>query len=52
VVFLEGHCASFGRATPFLPFIEVVRHAFRLGERDTPAECVFRRILIACSDPS
>lgn len=36
--FLEGHCASFGRTIPFLPFVDVVRNGFRIDERDTPAE--------------
>jgi class 3 adenylate cyclase len=29
---LEGQCTSDGRATPFLPFIEVVRNSFRIGD--------------------
>ena len=30
---LEGHCTANGRATPLLPFIEVVRTSFHLGGR-------------------
>ena len=30
--FLQGRCLSSGTATPFLPFIEVVRTSFRIGD--------------------
>ena len=32
VFFLQGRCLSSGTATPFLPFIEVVRTSFRIGD--------------------
>ncbi len=38
LVVLQGHCTAFGRSTPFLPFIEVVRSAFLLEEADEPEE--------------
>jgi predicted ATPase len=38
VFFLQGHCTAWGRSTPFLPFIEVVRTAFRLGEGESQVE--------------
>jgi class 3 adenylate cyclase len=31
-VVLRGHCAADGAAIPFLPFIEVVRRSFRIGD--------------------
>ena len=31
---LHGHCASDGRQTPFLPFIEVLRGSFRIRAED------------------
>lgn len=37
-VVLTGHCAADGRQTPFLPFLEVVRGAFRIRSEDDPAE--------------
>lgn len=40
VTVLSGGCTSDGEQTPFLPFIEVVRHSFRLSageERETVA---------------
>jgi DNA-binding NtrC family response regulator/tetratricopeptide (TPR) repeat protein len=38
LVVLQGQCTAFGRSTPFLPFIEVVRSAFLLEEADEPEE--------------
>ncbi|MFQ5899736.1 MAG: AAA family ATPase, partial [Candidatus Methylomirabilia bacterium] len=38
IVFLEGHCTAYGRTTSFLPFIEVVRTVFRLGEGEGQQE--------------
>ncbi|MDZ4139397.1 MAG: adenylate/guanylate cyclase domain-containing protein [Erythrobacter sp.] len=35
---LTGHCASNGGQTPFLPFLEVVREAFRIRPEDEPSE--------------
>lgn len=36
--FLRGHCTSEGQATPFLPFIELVRTSFRIGDADPQTE--------------
>ena len=38
VFFLTGHCSAYGRATPFLPFIEVARTAFRVADLDSQPE--------------
>ncbi|MFO1115135.1 MAG: adenylate/guanylate cyclase domain-containing protein [Beijerinckiaceae bacterium] len=35
---LQGHCSADGQGAPFLPFLEVVRGAFRIATDDTPAE--------------
>ena len=35
---LTGHCAANGRHTPFLPFLEVARDAFRIRPEDEPAD--------------
>jgi len=35
---LTGHCAAYGQRIPFLPFLEVVRGAFRIRPEDNPAE--------------
>ena len=43
VLVLQGHCTSFGGVTPFLPFIEVVRSTFLLGEGEHVLE-VARKI--------
>ncbi len=37
-VFLQGSCSNFGGSTPFLPFIEVVRSTFLIGEGEGPEE--------------
>lgn len=37
-ILLQGHCTPGGQATPFHPFIEVVRDSFRIGHRDAPEE--------------
>ncbi len=42
-VVLIGNCAADGRKTPYLPFIEVIRAAFRL-DADLEADVVKRRI--------
>ena len=34
VFLLQGHCTAYGRSTSFLPLIQVVRGAFRLGEQE------------------
>ncbi len=38
VFLLIGHCSVYGPAAPFLPFIEVVRAAFRLADGDSQPE--------------
>ena len=38
IFLLEGRCTADGRATPFLPFIEVVRNSFRIAERTEAVE--------------
>ena len=38
VFLLEGHCTAESRATPFLPFIDVMRRSFRIGDRADTAE--------------
>lgn len=35
---LTGHCAANGGQTPFLPFLEVLRDAFRIRPEDEPSE--------------
>ncbi len=35
---MAGHCTTDGRNVPFLPFLEVVRDAFRLRAEDEPQE--------------
>jgi class 3 adenylate cyclase/tetratricopeptide (TPR) repeat protein len=37
-IVLTGHCAANGRHTPFLPFLEVARDAFRIRPEDEPAD--------------
>jgi len=34
VTWLEGHCISFGQASPFLPLIELLREHFEIDEFD------------------
>jgi len=41
--FLRGHCISDGHSTPYLPFIEIVRTAFRLDEDDGEPEAKIER---------
>jgi len=36
VLLLEGHCHPHGTSLPFLPVIEIVRHALRITEADGP----------------
>jgi len=36
VSFLRGYCAAEGRMTPFLPIIEVIRRAYRIGYDRSP----------------
>lgn len=37
-IILTGHCAAAGQQVPFLPFLEVVRGAYRIYDEDEPAE--------------
>jgi class 3 adenylate cyclase len=41
---LHGHCSAYGGSTPFVPFVEVVRDAFRL-DSDASRPDVERRLL-------
>src|SRR6266545_3412658 len=36
VTYLEGHCLSYGGEIPYLPVLEVLRRACRIGEEDSP----------------
>ncbi|MGH7322768.1 MAG: sigma 54-interacting transcriptional regulator, partial [Candidatus Rokuibacteriota bacterium] len=36
VTYLEGHCVSYGVATPYLPLLDMLRQTCRIGEADTP----------------
>ena len=40
VTWLEGHCISFGQASPFLPLIELLRENFQVGEVDGEPEII------------
>src|SRR5262245_36278453 len=40
VTWLEGHCISFGQASPFLPLIEVLRENFQIDEFDGAPEII------------
>jgi tetratricopeptide (TPR) repeat protein len=40
VTWLEGHCISFGRASPFLPLIEQLRENFQIDEVDGEPEII------------
>ena len=42
VVVLPGHCSADGRQTAFLPFIEVLRSAYRIRHEDEPADIAKR----------
>jgi DNA-binding NtrC family response regulator/tetratricopeptide (TPR) repeat protein len=37
VTFFEGRCRSYGGTIPYLPILELLRRACRLGDHDTPA---------------
>ena len=43
VAYLEGHCLSYGAGIPYLPVLEVLRHACRLTDADTP-ESIARKL--------
>jgi len=36
VTYLEAHCFDYGTATPYLPVLEIIRHACRVTESDGP----------------
>jgi tetratricopeptide (TPR) repeat protein len=40
VTWLEGHCISFGQASPFLPLIEQLRENFQIDEFDGEPEVI------------
>jgi class 3 adenylate cyclase/tetratricopeptide (TPR) repeat protein len=40
VTWLEGHCISFGQASPFLPLIELLRANFQIDEVDGAPEII------------
>src|SRR5262249_27844339 len=40
VTWLEGHCISFGQASPFLPLIELLRENFHIDEFDGEPEII------------
>jgi class 3 adenylate cyclase len=40
VTWLEGHCISFGQASPFLPLIEQLRENFQIDEVDGEPEII------------
>jgi class 3 adenylate cyclase/tetratricopeptide (TPR) repeat protein len=40
VTWLEGHCISFGQASPFLPLIELLRAHFQIDEFDGEPEII------------
>jgi class 3 adenylate cyclase len=40
VTWLEGHCISFGQASPFLPLIEQLRENFQIDEVDSEPEII------------
>jgi class 3 adenylate cyclase/tetratricopeptide (TPR) repeat protein len=40
VTWLEGHCISFGQASPFLPLIELLRENFQIDEWDGEPEII------------
>ena len=40
VTWLEGHCISFGQASPFLPLIELLRENFQIDELDGEPEII------------
>jgi hypothetical protein len=40
VTWLEGHCISFGQASPFLPLIELLREHFQIDEVDGAPEII------------
>ena len=36
VTYLEAHCFEYGRATPYLPMLEMIRQNCRIAESDSP----------------
>jgi class 3 adenylate cyclase/tetratricopeptide (TPR) repeat protein len=40
MTWLEGHCISFGQASPFLPLIELLRENFQIDEWDGEPEII------------
>jgi len=35
ITYVEGHCASYGAAIPYLPTLEILRHACRITDADS-----------------
>ncbi len=46
VTHLEGHCVSYGVATPYLPLLDMLRQTCRIGEVDTP-ETISEKVRVA-----
>jgi class 3 adenylate cyclase/tetratricopeptide (TPR) repeat protein len=42
VTWLEAHCASYGKAIPYLPIVELLKRAFGVEEHDDPARIAAR----------
>jgi class 3 adenylate cyclase/tetratricopeptide (TPR) repeat protein len=40
VTWLEGHCASYGEAVPYLPVIQIIRQNCGIAEADPPSDIV------------
>ncbi|HEU4371597.1 MAG TPA: adenylate/guanylate cyclase domain-containing protein [Methylomirabilota bacterium] len=38
VTFLAGHCLAYGRSTPYLPLLEILRANFQVEEGDNPLQ--------------
>jgi len=43
LIYLEGHCLSYGTSMPYLPILEVLRHGCRLTDGDPP-EAIVRKL--------
>ena len=48
---LTGSCSSDGQQTPFLPFIEVVRSAFRAGSEELHRSLIGLRVAAENEEP-
>jgi transcriptional regulator with AAA-type ATPase domain/tetratricopeptide (TPR) repeat protein len=45
ITYVEGHCLSYGSTIPYLPALEIVRHACRITDADAP-ETVTRKLRV------